>query len=347
MRIAAQELAKRLESGGLANAPKIVLINGNEPLLLEETLDQLRRALKALGFTERLKYQLEAGFDWSQINGLGQSMSLFSERRALELRVPKSLGAAGTKALTDYCGSPPQDDILVVIMPLLDKRQRQAKWAKVVDGSGWVVDCADISPQQFPQWVKQRIQSRALRVENGVIELLTEQLEGNVLAAAQEIDKLQVLAEDGAVTLQLVNDSLADQARFDVYALADVCLSGDFTRAVRIKTRLQSEGIEPVIVVWALVRDIRTLASIAAGISAGQNKATLFKQNRVWSKREPMVNAALQRLGVETCYELLERVAHLDQTIKGQRYQEVGSLWFQIEEVCAQFCGVDSLKRAS
>ena len=347
MRIAVEELARRLQSGGLENLPKIVLINGNEPLLLEETLDQLRQSLKALGFTERLKYQLEAGFDWSKINGLGQSMSLFAERRALELRVPKSLGAAGTKALTDYCGSPPQDDILVVIMPFLDKRQRQAKWAKVVDGSGWIVDCPDISPQQFPQWVKQRIQSRALRVENGVIELLTQQLEGNVLAAAQEIDKLQVLAEDGALTLQLLSDSLADQARFDVYALTDVCLSGDFTRAVRIKARLRSEGIEPVIVVWALVREIRSLASIAAGLSTGQNKAALFKQNRVWSKREAMMNAALQRLNLEDCYNLLERAAHLDQTIKGQRYQEAGSLWFQIENICAQLCGVNPLQRAS
>lgn len=344
MRVASDSLASKLESASAAQLPKVILVNGNEPLLIEEILDDVRRSLKSIGFTERIKYQLEAGFDWNAITGLGVEMSLFAQHRLIEFRVPKSLGAAGTKAITDYCSNPSQDDILVLVMPFLDKRQRQSKWVGVVDGSGWIVDCQEISAQQFPAWLKQRLQSRSLRVESGVVEMLSAQLEGNVLAAAQEIDKLQVLASDGAVTLSLLSESLADQARFDVYALADVCLLGNFDRAQRIKSRLRSEGIEPVIVVWALVREIRLLTILSASINAGQNKSALFKQHRVWSKRESVVNAALKRIGSHRWYELLERAAFLDQTVKGQRTLEVGTIWYQIEQLCASICGVEVVR---
>jgi len=351
MKVSVEELATSLKKAVSSNnsnisLPKVVLLNGNEPLLVEESLDQVRQVLKQAGFNERIKYQLEAGFDWGLITGVGQAMSLFSERRLLELRVPNKLGVSGTKALTEFCQNPPEDDLLFVIMPYLDKRQRAAKWLKAIEKVGWVVDCYEISPQQFPQWLKARLQSRSLRVESGVIEMLTEHLEGNVMAAAQEIDKLQVLAIDGAVTLQLLSESLADQARYDVYALADVCLLGDFNRALRIKKRLQTEGIEPVIIVWALVREIRVLAAISAGLQAGQNRGMLFKQNRVWSKREPAVNAALQRLSSAQWYELLERSAHLDQSVKGQRYLEVDHVWHQIEQLCARLCGAQIINRA-
>jgi len=346
MRLAVEELAARLRTQGSEQLPPIILINGNEPLLIEEALDEAREVLRGLGFTERLKYQLEAGFDWSLLSGAGQSMSLFAERRLTELRVPKSLGAPGTKALTELCGLPPSDDLMIVIMPALDKRQRSAKWAKLVESSGWLVDSYEVKPAQFPRWIKSRLQSRALRVENGVVELLAAQLEGNILAAAQEIDKLQVLADKGAVSVKLVNESLADQAQFDVYALSDVCLVGDFARALRIKQRLQSEGVEPVIVVWALVREIRVLATLAAAIETGVARNSAFKQHRIWSSREGVVNAALNRLNSQQCYNLLQQAAHLDQTVKGQRYSEVGPVWHQIENLCAGLCGIQIVPEA-
>ena len=346
MRVPIEQLVNRLKSSVDA-LPKVVLINGNEPLLIEEALDSARDVFKQAGFLERIKYQLESGFDWGSITGVGQAMSLFSERRLIELRVPNKLGAPGTKAITEFCQNPPEDDVLLIIMPLLDKRQRSAKWVQAVESIGWVSDCYEINQQQFPNWLKQRLQSRALRVENGVIDMLSEQLEGNVMAAAQEIDKLQVLAKDGAVTLKLLTESLADQARFDVYALTDVCLLGDFNRVLRIKSRLQSEGIEPVIVVWALVREIRAMTAISAAISSGQNRASVYKQNRIWSKREPAVNAAIQRLALPQWYQLLEQVAHLDQTVKGQRYEEPGSVWHQIERLCADLCNINIIRKVS
>ncbi len=339
MRVALEELASRLTTSA-TNLPKLLVLNANEPLLLEEALDSARAIYQKAGYSERLRYQAETGFDWSQISGAGQSMSLFSDKRIIELRVPKSLGAPGTKALSEYSDNLTESDVLIVLMPALDKRQRAAKWCKAVDYAGWLVDGYDISPQQFPIWLKKRLQSRALRVEAGVIELMTAQLEGNVLAAAQEVDKLRVLAKDGAVNLQLVTDSLADQARFDVYALSDVMLQGDFVRLLRIKQRLQAEGVEPVIVVWALVREIRLISAIASALEQGQSRAALFKQHRIWSKREPYVNAALGRLNATHWQDMLVKAGHLDQTVKGQRFREAGDVWYQIEQLCAGACAV-------
>lgn len=341
MKVAIEEFSNRLSSCAKDSLPKIVLINGNEPLLVEEALDAARKILREAGFAERVKYQVETGFDWSSLTEVGQAMSLFAESRLLELRVPKSLGAPGTKAILEYCNQLPQEDILIIIMPLLDKRQRSAKWFKTLDSVAWIVDGYDLSTQQFPVWIRHRFQSRALRVEAGVVETLAEQTEGNLLAAAQEIDKLQVLAPDGAVTMELMERSLADQAKFDVYALVDTLLLGNLTKGLRILSRLQSEGVEPVIIVWALVREVRMLAAISASQQMGHSRGQLFKQHRVWSRRERIVSAALDRLTPKTCSFLLERAAHLDQSVKGQRYLDVGDVWFQIEQIGTVICGVD------
>ena len=339
MRIALDELAVSLQ-GSASQLPKLLLLNANEPLFLEEALDAARDIYQQAGYTERIRYQADTGFDWSQISGAGQAMSLFSDKRIIELRVAKSLGAAGTKALAEYCDHLCDDDVLIVLMSALDKRQRAAKWCKAVAYAGWLVDGYDVGINQFRPWLKKRLQSRALRVEAGVVELMTAQLEGNVLAAAQEVDKLRVLAKDGAVSIKLVTESLADQARFDVYALSDAVLQGDFVRVLRVKQRLQAEGIEPVIVVWALVRELRALSAIASGLEHGHTRGALFKQHRIWSKREAIVNLALQRLSAVQLQDLLISAAHLDQTVKGQRYKEAGTIWYQIEQLCAGICGV-------
>lgn len=337
MRSPVSNCLSRIESD---DAPAIVLINGNEPLLVEEALDQLRQSCRSAGFTERLTWQLDASFDWGLLSSSGQSMSLFSDKRLLELRVPGKLGVAGSKALSEYCQNPAQDDVLFLIMPLLDKKQRQSAWFKKVSPCAEVIDFYDISDTEFPQWLKQRLQSSALRVENGVIEQMTQQLEGNLLAAAQEVDKLKVLAPDGAVTLALLAECMADHTRFDVFQLIESILANDLHRVRRIIGRLKSEGIEPVIIVWALARECRTLTEIISGLQQGKTRNDLFRQHRIWNKRQAGVNAALDRHSLPSFYELLKQVAILDQSIKGQRQDQPGDIWFQLEKFCMQMCGV-------
>ncbi|MEO0367459.1 MAG: DNA polymerase III subunit delta [Pseudomonadota bacterium] len=339
MSLAPQQLATVLKdrlAGG--NPPTVVLINGNELLLIEETLDEVRKVLQGSGFEERLSYVLDAHFDWSDIAGGNQTMSLFAQRRALELRVPKSLGAAGTKTVAEIAANE-SEDILLIIMPLLDRRQRQAKWFKTVEQHGLVVDIFDIPSHQLGKWIKQRLQSKALRVEQGVVEQLAALNEGNLLAAAQEIEKLKVLAPDGAVTLALLHECLADQARFDVYTLVDVCLSGQLSRAERIIERLKSEGVEPVIVSWVLVRDIRTLVNITRGLASGESQANLYKQHQVWSKRQALFDSVCARFSYSNALSLLESAANLDRMIKGQaKPEQVHHVWFQIWQLCANLC---------
>ena len=341
MRVASEDLSRQLQNGQL---PKTILLNGNEPLLIEEALDVIRQQLKAADILERIPFTAESGFDWSSLSDAGQSMSLFAEKRCIELRVPTGRpGDKGSKALVEYCQQPDAEDLLVVISSYLDKKQRQSKWVKALDEAGWVVDCYEIDAAKFPGWIKQRLQSRALRVENGVVDLLVHYLEGNLLAAAQEIDKLQVLAKDGAVNLELVKSTLADQARFNVYMLLDSCLAGDVNKSLRMLASLKNEDVEPVIIVWALAREIRTMTSVASALRRGENKAQLFRSNRIWSKREAAVNAALQRNNTECWYTMLQQVAKLDQVVKGQRYSEHGGVWQEIENLCLAICSAQPI----
>ena len=327
--------------------PSIILINGNELLLVEEALDELRAQLKQHGYSERIGYQLDASFDWNLVTGHGQAMSLFSDKRIVELRVPKSLGAQGAKHLSEALDSG-SDDLLIIIMPLLDRRQRQAKWYKQLDKSALIADAYDVPLEQQSQWIKQRLQSRALRVEAGVVEQLAAMTEGNLLAAAQEIEKLKVLADQGAVTLSLLNQSLADHARYNVYELCDVCLSGDFVRAKRMLARLESEGVEPVIVSWALVKDVRALAAIRFGLDSGQPFASLCQANQIWSKRQSLMQHATSRFMGDAANRLLFRASQLDRSIKGQpNAHEVGGIWFQLAKLCSLVCGYEDFELAN
>lgn len=342
MRVAVEDIGRHLQNGQL---PATILLNGNEPLLIEEALDVIRQQFKSAGITERIRFTSETGFDWSQLNDAGQSMSLFAEKRCIELRLPTGKpGDKGSKAIVEYCQRAEQEDVLVVISSYLDKRQRQSKWVKALDDKGWVVDCYEIDAARFPGWLKQRLQSRALRVENGVVDLLVHYLEGNLLAAAQEVDKLQVLAKDGAVTLELVKSMLADQAKFNVYMLVDSCLAGDINKSLRMLHSLKNEDVEPVIVVWALAREVRTMASVSSALQRGENKAQLFRNNRIWSKRESCVNAALQRNTSTSWYAMLQDVAKLDQMVKGQRYSQRGGIWHEIESLCLAICSAEPVK---
>jgi len=201
--------------------PPAVLLHGVEPLLVEEALDQIRAALKQRGFDNRTTYHQDTGFNWQEFFvNLRSQGSLFAQQSIHEVRASKNLTADAHKRLLEYLEDASADDVLIVIVPALDKRQQSAKWVKQFEKAGLHISIPAIPHYQMANWIKQRLQSRSLRVESGVIEVLLENVEGNVLAAAQEIDKLQVLCPDGAVTLETLNYCLADQAKFDAFSLA-------------------------------------------------------------------------------------------------------------------------------
>lgn len=335
MRVAPDDLPRRLE----ADLPPAILLYGEEPLLIEESTRRVRGIAQERGFTDRIPLSAESGFDWSRLSGSSQTLSLFAERRLIELRLPTGRpGEAGTRALGEYCETADQDVCLLVTTGRLDARSRQAKWVKTLDGAGWVVEHRALNPGQFNGWFRQRLRDKGLVLDKDSIERLCHWLEGNLLAAAQEADRLALFAgPDGRVDPEAVSRGLVDHARFNVYAAADACLGGDARKALRILRVLRNEGTEPVIVSWALAKDLRMLMRIEHGLRIGQQKGQLFKSHRIWSSRAPLVNAALSRLGEARLARLTRQMARCDRVLKGRAG---GDVWRELDLVALMMCDI-------
>ena len=339
MRIVIDQLARQLQK----QTPNILLLNGSEILLVEEALDGIRAHFREQGFLERLSYNIEPNFNWDDLVESGQNMSLFSESRLIEIRMPSAKpGNKGAKffiELTNKLAFSNVDDVYLIITESLSKQQRSAKWLNLIESTGLVVDVFDIKPEQLPQWLKQRFQTLALRVEAGVIDALASATEGNLLAAGQIMDQLQVLAPDGAVTLNLLEQTLEDQSRFSVYNFVDSCLLGVLLECIHRLERIRAESDNAVLVVWSLAKETRELLRMAYAIEKGMPMNTVLKQHRVWSTKQRFVSAALNRLNVSDISAILEQIATLDALAKGQRQ---GDIWLEIEKLSLRFCGVAS-----
>ncbi|SCZ50803.1 DNA polymerase III subunit delta [Thiohalomonas denitrificans] len=314
MRLRPEQLAGHLGNPLLP----IYVISGDEPLQTGEATDAIREAARAQGFTEREVMHAETGFDWNLLSAAADALSLFAERRILDLRIPGGKpGDAGGKALSAYAERPPEDNILLVTLPRLDKRQQQSKWFKALDAAGAVVQVWPVGPKELPGWISQRMRARGLESRPEVVRLLADKVEGNLLAAAQEVDKLHLLFGEGAIDLDEVALALADSSRFDVFELVDTALSGDAARTARILDGLYAEGVEPVLILWALAREIRSLAAMAASVAQGSPPEQVMRQHRVWAKRQAPVRSALQRHNAPRWEAFLARAGRVDRTIKG------------------------------
>jgi DNA polymerase-3 subunit delta len=335
MRVDPQRLATHLKDGP---AP-VYLVSGDEPLLVEEACDAIRAAARAAGYSERTVLNVEPQFDWNRLAETSQTLSLFATRRIVELRLPTGRpGDAGSKALTQYAGDPPPDTLLLVITGKLEKAARESKWAKALDAAGVTVTCWPLDTARLPGWINQRMQSRGLVPEAGVADILAYYLQGNLLAVAQEIDKLALTCPDGQVDADAVRAGIADSARFDVYGLVDGCLAGKAAQVARMLASLESEGLAPALVLWALGREIRAMARLAADLAGGMPQAQAFKAHRVWASRAPVVSAAQRRLKPAQWRTLLQRVAYLDRVLKGQA---PGRIWRELEQLALVLCGVE------
>ncbi|MDH5632036.1 MAG: DNA polymerase III subunit delta [Gammaproteobacteria bacterium] len=296
----------------------VYLMSGDEPLLLEEACQALRQAAHEQGYAEREVYTVETGFDWSRLQQAGQSMSLFAERRLLELRMPGGRpGDTGGKTLVELAENPPEDTVLVVITGKLEPEVQRTKWVKSLDAAGAWLTVYPVSSQEMPGWLRQRMRMHGLEPGEGLLDQLAWNFEGNLLAASQEIEKL-ALEYQGRIELATIESSLSDNARFDIFRLVDVCLGGDANAVRRMIVGLQSENAAPVLVNWALTREIRQLVAIANGRAGGQSEAELFQQYRVWDKRQALVRQGLKRHSLDSCQQLLCLAGVVDRVIKGR-----------------------------
>ncbi|WP_312921956.1 DNA polymerase III subunit delta [Stutzerimonas nitrititolerans] len=337
MKLSPAQLGKHLQ-GSLA---PVYVVSGDEHLLCQEACDAIRAACRQQAFSERQVLSVESGFDWGQLLEAGANLSLFAEKRLLELRIPNGKpGDKGAAALLHYLARPAEDTVLLISLPKLDGSTQKTKWAKaLIDGKDvqflqvWPVDAA-----QLPQWIRQRLSQAGLAADQEAVELIAARVEGNLLAAAQEIEKLKLLAEDGRVTADTVQAAVADSARYDVFGLIDAALQGHPEHSLRMLEGLRGEGIEAPVILWALARELRLLANIAQQYAQGVPLERAFSQARppVWDKRRPLVSKALQRHDVAGWQRLLMAAQLIDEQIKGQAE---GDPWIGLSNICLQLSG--------
>lgn len=310
-------------SGALA---PVYLISGDEPLRVSESLDALRARARQLGFSERDVHFVERGTDWSTIRGAAGTLSLFGDRRIIEIRMPTGKpGVSGGAALTALIDSVQDDVLLVIITDKLDQAAQKADWFRAAESRGAWLAVPDMPAARLGSWLRERCQRAGLVLDDAAVQLLAERVEGNLLAAHQEIEKLRLLLPPGRVPVDAVLAAVSDSTRFDVFALGDAVLSGDGARALRILDALQGEGVEPTLALWALTREMRSLWALRNGTPIYGRGAQMAAIERARPRAQKLSFA-----------RLIARAARADRMIKG-RLQ--GDPWGEMMLFAADFCG--------
>ena len=305
-----------------------VYLLAGEELLVLEAADALRAQARRLGYGEREVLEVGQHFDWDDVARAGASMSLFASRRLIDLRLPTGRpGIDGAKAITAFCADPPPDvTLLVTAMEWSSKHD--GAWSKKLDASHSMVVFNAPRPHEWNAWVGARLASRGLSASADAVALLAERVEGNLLAAAQEVDKLAVLHGEGRIDATEMESLVADSARYDVFKLTDAALSGDGARALRVLAGLRSEGDELIALMGWLVNQLQ----LALRLANAQNFAAQAKAERLWQSREQMFRQALRRAPREHWLQCLARAARIDRMAKGR---EQGDAWLEAERLIA------------
>jgi DNA polymerase-3 subunit delta len=315
VKIPANQLSTHLRSSLLP----CYLVSGDEPLLVQEATDAIRQKARESGMDSRELHIAEARFDWDELGSSAANLSLFAERRILELRLPTGKpgkeGGDTIAALAERAGS---DLLLIVSTTKLDKSVSASGWVKSIEKRGASIQVWPVTIAELPRWIGERMRRAGLVPDRESIQVLADRVEGNLLAAQQEIDKLRLLAGEGKITAADVEQAVADSSRFDVYKLVDAAVGGDAARAVRILGAVRVEGMEPVIVVWALSRELRMLAQLADNVARGASLSNALQKAGVWRNREGLVRACIGRHPPAEFFRLLKLARLADAAAKGQ-----------------------------
>lgn len=338
MRLKTEQLKSHVQRG---LAP-VYLVSGDTQLLVQEACDIIRRRAREEGFNERLVLHVDAAFDWQELLQTTQGLSLFAERRLIELRLPSARpGDAGSKMLQAYAEHPVADNVLLIIAGKVDASSQRSKWFKALDAAGAVIQVWPLDVRQLPGWIQDRMHEKGMQPTREAVAILAERVEGNLLACMQEIERLHLFHGSGPLDAQAVINSVADSARFDIYTLVDSALSGDTIRTTRIVRGLRNEGIEPVLVLWALAREIRLLASMSHEIRGGAMDEHVISRFGVWEKRKRVVRQGLQRHTLQGWWHMLRRAGYIDRIIKGV---STGNVWDELLQLSLMMAGVKTLK---
>ena len=344
MQVALSQLGPHLAKG----LKPIYVLHGDEPLLVQEAADQIRASARQQGFTERSVFTVAgAHFDWGAVLAAGGSLSLFADRQCLEVRIPSGKpGKDGSQALQELAEQTEGNDALLVLvlLPRLDKATQSSAWFAALEGRGVGVRIDPIERSALPAWIAQRLAAQGQRVADGeagqqTLQFFADRVEGNLLAAHQEIQKLGLLYPAGELSLEQVEACVLNVARYDVFKLGEAVLSGHQARVQRMLDGLQAEGESEVLVHFTLAEDIRALRQVKEAVAQGQPLPMALRENRVWGLRERLFERVLPRVAMVDLDNLLLAAHTVDGLVKGLRQPDWPlDPWQAVHRLALQLC---------
>ena len=339
MRISTEQLPAHIKR---TLAP-LYVVYGDEPLLALEAADRIRARAREEGHVEREVLTAEQHFDWSQLRVSGQSQSLFATRRMLELRIPNGKpGTDGGQALQAFAANLPPDTITLIALPEVDWRAQKGAWFGALDAAGVMVEAAQVKRARLPAWLAGRLLAQQQSAAEETLEFIADKVEGNLLAAYQEVQKLALLFPPGPLSFEQIEEAVLDVARFNVFDLGGIALAGDAQHFARVLDGLQGEGAAPPLVLWSLAGEIRAVARVLAGLASGQPLQQVMRDAHIWGPRQQLIQRHIGRFTLAQTEIALVHAARIDRMIKGLAR---GDVWDELLQLGLRFAG--SRARAS
>ncbi len=336
MRLRSDQLQSSLSRQGLV---PLYLISGDEPLQMMEAVDRIRTYARGQGIDEHSVLRVEPGFDWQILSHEASTISLFGARRLIELRLgAQEPGAEGTNALTAYAERLHTDTILLISTGKLAKKTQQSTWFKAVEKVGVVIQVWPVEQEALPQWIMRRSEANGLNLTPDAAAFIAARVEGNLLAAGQEIDRLALLVDGKKrmIDVEEVRLAVVDNSRYDVFTWVDCTFAGELARSLQILRSLRHEGIEPAAINGVLTRELRSLCRMAKHLGAGKSIEITLAEFQVWDRRKPVLRKVLRRHSLNALWAMLLSAGRIDKIIKGAI---PGNPWDELGWLCAQLTG--------
>ena len=337
MRISTDQLAQQLSR----ELKPLYAVFGAEPLLSLEATDRIRAKARAESYIEREVLTAEAGFKWTQLAMAASSQSLFASRKLLELRIPGGKpGTEGGEALQTLCAAPPADTVTLIHLPELDWRAQKTGWFEALERAGILVESKAVPRKALPQWLAGRLKAQGHDADADALAFIAERVEGNLMAAFQEVQKLALLFPPGPISFEQVRDAVLDVARFDVFNLGAAMIEGDAVRLARMLEGLKGEGAAPLMALWSLSDEIRAIGRVLSGTASGRPLSQLWREARVWgAAHQSLMQQNLRRFTMEQVTQGLRHAAAIDRMVKGMAQ---GDVWDEILQLMMCFARKDS-----
>lgn len=334
MRISTEQLQQHLAR----DLKPLYAVFGDEELLALEAADRIRARARTDGYTERYVLTADSGFKWSELAFAGSSQSLFATRRILELRIPTGRpGNDGAEALQRYCDALPPDTVTLVQLPGIEWRAQKAAWFESLERAGVAVEAKAVTRKALPDWIAGRLRAQNQEADSDTLDFIADRVEGNLLAAHQEVQKLALLFPAGAIAHEQAHEAVLDVARYDVSNLREALLEGDVLRLARMIDGLKSEGTAPPLVLWAVAEEIRAIGRVLEGIAAGRTPPQLWRDAKVWgAAHQALMQQHCRRFSHEQVEAGIVHAARVDRMVKGLIR---GDLWDELLQLTLRFAG--------